>query len=423
MRRDNFVIALVEDEVIPLKLAGWGDHSFMTSSFQWALELLIEWFFDTSRQQNTVSLCKEITNPMPSARARFARQLIRRFRWLGLLMWVSSPLIFLFAAMLALFPRGDQLKNQPSLLGLRSWTRLARWKLRHYNELPHLLAQRLSRARDPAEHYLRHFQYFHLGPVIRFVSFVAGSVLTCLFLLTVWNEDVLFNLEIFPRQSTLWLMGMLGSILAVLRGLAPDPQDEDDSPRHAEETLHQVTAETRYHPTHWNRQAHTSKVHAEFSDLFGLRIQQFALDLLSLLILPFILVFYLPSHLDRLMTFFAQESILVPDLGHICRRASFDRHQPDLSHFPYREEEEDLEQSSPMSKIQMSLIHFQEIYGPLESAPNMKHSSNVEEEGQSYSPPPIPTLTAEEEEEYMQRLMRMADEYAHGEGDDLSSSQ
>ena len=47
--------------------------------------------------------------------------------------------------------------KNPSSIGSRQFTQLARWKFREFNELPHLFQQRINRAYPVADTYVNQF--------------------------------------------------------------------------------------------------------------------------------------------------------------------------------------------------------------------------------------------------------------------------
>lgn len=51
----------------------------------------------------------------------------------------------------------------------------------------------------------------------RFVSFIVGSLVGVLVVFTFWNEDMLFQLEVFEGRSAVWFIGVGGTIVAACR--------------------------------------------------------------------------------------------------------------------------------------------------------------------------------------------------------------
>lgn len=66
------------------------------------------------------------------------------------------------------------------------------------------------------------------------------------------------------------------------------------------------------------------QVHAEFSNLFQLKITVFFQELLSVLLTPFILLFSLPQCAAAIIDFFREFTVHVEGVGYVCSFAVFD---------------------------------------------------------------------------------------------------
>ena len=66
------------------------------------------------------------------------------------------------------------------------------------------------------------------------------------------------------------------------------------------------------------------QVHKEFGKLFDMKIMVFALELLSVVITPFVLCFSLPNSAPAIIDFFREFTIHVDGLGYVCSFAKFD---------------------------------------------------------------------------------------------------
>lgn len=110
--------------------------------------------------------------------------------WLGLGNLVLAPLILVWQILHSAFTWSEQIKREPGALGMRTWSLYGRYYFRHFNELPHELTARLSRAYRPAAQYQDLF-VSKLGEVAaRNLALVAGALFSVLFLLGCWDEDV-----------------------------------------------------------------------------------------------------------------------------------------------------------------------------------------------------------------------------------------
>jgi len=77
-------------------------------------------------------------------------------------------------------------------------------------------------------------------------------------------------------------------------------------------------------PEHWKDELHSKKVHQEFGELFAMKIMIYALELLSVVLTPFVLWFSLPDCAPAIVDFFREFTIHVDTLGYVCSFAVFD---------------------------------------------------------------------------------------------------
>ncbi len=111
-----------------------------------------------------------------------------------------------------------------------------------------------------------------------------------LLILSLVDDQALFNLEIFDR-SAVWYLGIGGPIMAGLRGMIPDENAVMDPQKAMEE----VVSHTHYLPKSWRGKIHTYKVLNEFNELFQFKFINFALEFSSVILVPLLLIFSLPS--------------------------------------------------------------------------------------------------------------------------------
>lgn len=146
--------------------------------------------------------------------------------------------------------------KNPSSIGSRSYTQLARWKFREFNELPHVFQQRLHRSYPLAESYVNQFPNDRTAQLARFVAFIAGSFASVLVLLSVLDPDAFLHFEVTQDRSVLFYLTVFGTILAVARGMVPDDHRVVDP----EELMQAVIEETHHLPTEWRGKLHSAEV-------------------------------------------------------------------------------------------------------------------------------------------------------------------
>jgi autophagy-related protein 9 len=115
---------------------------------------------------------------------------------------------------------GEQFYNNPKLLVNRQWSLKAYWKLRYYNELPHLFQNRLNSAGISIKEYTKLFHSKILETTAKFIIFIIGSFFVLFIFMSFLNQNLLINLDISHNRTILWYMGILGGILAISKSYA-----------------------------------------------------------------------------------------------------------------------------------------------------------------------------------------------------------
>lgn len=187
---------------------------------------------------------------------------------------IFAPFIVLYLLFYSFFRYFEEYHKNPSTLGSRQYTQLARWKLREFNELPHLFRRRCHNSYPFAHRYIDQFPKERIAivarsvilssnaiaacslPLCRFVSFVAGSFTAVLLLASVIDPDLFLHFDISPQRNVLFYIGIFGAITAVARGMVPDEQQVFEP----EILLRGVIEHTHYLPEHWKGRFHSAEV-------------------------------------------------------------------------------------------------------------------------------------------------------------------
>lgn len=206
------------------------------------------------------------------------------------------------------------IKREPGTLGSRMWSLYGRLYLRHFNELDHELNARLNRAYRPASKYMSIFTAPIMTVIAKNVAFVAGSILVVLLILTVYDEDVL------TVEHVLTTITILGALVAGARAFIPD----ENLVWCPETLLTAVLAHTHYRPDSWKGYAHTQSTRAQVAQLFQYRAVHLLEELLSPLLTPFILCFYMRQRALDIVDFYRNFTIEVTGVGDVCSFAQMD---------------------------------------------------------------------------------------------------
>ncbi|KDN53404.1 APG9-domain-containing protein [Tilletiaria anomala UBC 951] len=358
MRQENYLIALFNKEVldinmpvsIPLlfRLGILDEQPVLTKSLQWNLQFcLLDFLFDERGQVRKQFVSDKY-------RKELIAGLRRRFYFMAVLNGIFAPFIVMYLLVYSFLRYFEEYHKDPSSLGSRQYTEFARWKLREFNELPHLFKRRCYRSYPHAQRYINQFPKERTAILARFVAFIAGSFTAVLLFASLIDPDLFLHFDITPQRNVLFYVGIFGAITAVARGMIPGEHLVFDP----ESTLREVIDETHYQPSHWQGRLHSAEVHAEFGTLYPLKLSIFFRELLSVILTPFILWRSLPKSAPAIIDFFREFTVHVDGLGYVCSFAvfNFDRHGN--AHFGAPTAAADQRMASREGKMEQSFLNF-----------------------------------------------------------------
>lgn len=287
-------------------------------------------------------------------RSRLTLGLKRRFMTVGILSLIFAPFLFVFLILYFFFRYAQEYHKNPSSVGARQYSPLARWKFREFNELEHLFQQRLNRGYPKAVKYLNQFPQQHLIIYAKFISFISGSFAAVLLIATILNQELLHNFEITPGYSSFFYITVFGAIAAAASGMIPHESEVYEPERVGRE----LAEDTHFFPPEWHGKMHTNKVRQEVSGLFENKVILYAQELFSVLTAPYMLCVSLPRSAHRIVDFFREFSVHVDSLGYVCSFAIFDfkRHGNALYGAPSQAPDEHL--TSKAGKMEASFLSF-----------------------------------------------------------------
>ncbi|KAH9447897.1 hypothetical protein MJO28_011440 [Puccinia striiformis f. sp. tritici] len=341
MREQNYLIALFNKDILDLRppLPNWmvGNiliaDKHLTTSLEWNLLFSLRGFLLDSRGQvKPEYLVSSRVDPT------MALRLQRRFKLMAIINLIFGPFIVVYVLIYSFFRYFEEYHKNPSSIGSRSFTRLARWKFREYNELPHLFQERLESSYSLSKRYIDHFPKTKTTILAKFVSFIAGSFAGVLIVLSLWDPDLFLHFEISSERSVIFYIGLFGSILAISRGMIKEeksPSQEEGKIENPGELMERIINLTHYLPNHWYGKLHGLEVFNDFGKLFQLKIIIFVNELMSILLTPFILWFNFDlDRSQKIIDFFREFTIHVDGIGYVCSFSVFDFNRLEIDTSP-----------------------------------------------------------------------------------------
>lgn len=320
LRTDNYLIALITDNsILTWKLP------LMEETRVFPMSRLFFYYLMLTFHGSILGKEGSLVSGVHATRAAAAKgQLEFRFRLVGIILLIFSPFIFAFEVLFFLFEHMHDIKETQGKLFLRSWTPYSKWVIREYNELPHLFKMRLAQSYKPANEYLDQFPSVVIQPIIRTLSFTSG-IFIGLFLIVGLRSDIttLMSLHIFGNKTVAWLVTVVSSIY-VICSILKRPENTSFDP---ESALNEVEKYIHYEFREDNNQANSWKTHNNFTNYFQPLCEQMLIELISVILNPFLFIFVLPFKASSIVEFIKRTTISSPQLGMICSFSMFDSEQ------------------------------------------------------------------------------------------------
>ncbi|RAL60658.1 hypothetical protein DID88_009976 [Monilinia fructigena] len=218
MRKENYLIAMFNKEILDLTLPlpFLQGRQLFSKTLQWNLEWCILDFVFNDHGQVRELLLKD------SHRRELSDGLRDRFMFAGLMNVICAPVIVIYVVIVYFFRYFNQYHKNPAALGSRSYTPLAEWKFREFNELHHLFNKRVNMSYPFASRYLDQFPKVKMAHMAKFITFMAGAVVSVLVIATIWDPDVFLKFDITAERSVLFYLGVFGPLWAITNGMIPD---------------------------------------------------------------------------------------------------------------------------------------------------------------------------------------------------------
>lgn len=218
-------------------------------------------------------------------------------RYFGILSIIVLPFTCVTVLLYFIMKQSEQLHAKKDYLGPRSWTQYAKTLFRSYNELPHLFDKRMLMASKPANTYLNIFTKSHMKNTIsKLVSFLAGGTLTILTILAVLNDNVLISTTLLGRNLLSYLT-LSATIFAISRLLIPDPLNSTHDPI---VELNVFSRIVNYRLDEWSGREHYHTTYNVISSFYRYRFVNFMRELLTFLLMPYILLVIIPRNARKI---------------------------------------------------------------------------------------------------------------------------
>jgi autophagy-related protein 9 len=294
--KDNYFTALIDQKIIrPIHL---------TSIVEWNLIYCIIYSIFNKKEK--------ISDELFTNTGIIEKSMRNKLRTISILNVIFMPLIIVFITLYNLFTHGEAFYNKPDLLISSNFTKLAQWKYRNYNEPIHQFEERMAKIDKLAKQYNEAFKNKLVNAILKFVIFVFSSIFITLIILTLINDDILINLNIIGSKNVLWFIGVIGSIIAILRTILN--KKRNDSPNDLMEQIsrHIIVDEKII------KNANMKIVKNEFLAYYRYKIIQIILDIVFTITMP-IQLWSISYDTPYITTFLKKITNKNPQIGYICK--------------------------------------------------------------------------------------------------------
>mmetsp|Transcript_9788 Transcript_9788/g.16809 ORF Transcript_9788/g.16809 Transcript_9788/m.16809 type:complete len:717 (+) Transcript_9788:381-2531(+) len=308
MRKENYLIGMLNKDVLCLQLPlpGVGRRVMLTKILEWNLYwCILDCMFD-----NNFLIRREFTLD--------ERGLKQRLRFMAICNIIVSPFLMVFMLIYFFLRNAESIYHHPSSIGTRNWSALAEWKLREFNELPHIMNERLNQSYVPAARYVSQFPSPAVSMGAKFVAFIVGAFAAGIIGLALVDERLL-EAHIHGRKLV-WYAAIFATILAVCRALIT----EEHKVFAPEVAMKEVVKHTHYFPRKWRNRCHHMDVQSDFEQLYQYKVVIFLEEMLSIFSTPIILWFSLPNSARAILDFVRDFSVRVEGVGDVCSLSMFD---------------------------------------------------------------------------------------------------
>ncbi|KAL3083259.1 hypothetical protein niasHS_011061 [Heterodera schachtii] len=313
LRHRNYFVALVHKSLLPpqIRLPFVGSVHYLSSGLRFNIEWLLFWG-PWSPWKSSYALKDEFKER--DNLERIARNMQMNLLVMSVVNLVFLPFVVVYQVLFSFFSYSEHFQRDRHILGMRKYSNYGREKLRHFNEMDSELDARLNRSYEFAVRYTDQFVSTQSKIIAKNIAFVAAAVFVVLCSLTAYDEDTL------KIEHVTTLITISGAIVLACRVFIPN----EHLVFCQHQLMRQIVANIHYAPKSWLQKAHSMEIYTEFTQIFRLKAELLLEELLSPLLTPFILYFYIRPRMMEIVEFFHKFTVRVDGLGDVCSFAQMD---------------------------------------------------------------------------------------------------
>lgn len=294
MRKENYLIALINQKVFDVSFPFINENLFGTKSLERVISYaLFSFYFDKNG-----TLKREL---MFAERIDTINQFRSHLNKIAIVSIIFSPLIWIYLLFFSILRYTQELRLQPKSMGIRKWSNNVLWEYREYNELLHTFEERMGRSYVPADLLINNNENYMIITLSKFFSFIFGSISTILLVVSIFNDE-----EMMWGKSIIWWIGIFGALFACTQLKNTEKKEKIPSIRSISR--------------HTHKDLDYEKLRLSFQFKFVILLK----ELWSIIAIPYILLYHLYPKTEKIVYFFLNNSCVTnDDLGIVCSYATF----------------------------------------------------------------------------------------------------
>uniref|UniRef100_A0A0N4ZZ61 Autophagy-related protein 9 n=1 Tax=Parastrongyloides trichosuri TaxID=131310 RepID=A0A0N4ZZ61_PARTI len=308
MRHENYFIAMVNRNLLPLsvKLPFDIEVPYISKTLRDNLNWLIFngpfslWF-------GAYALKPSIKDPRKLD--EFALEFEKTIYYTGIANLVCLPFVLIYQFLYTFFHYGHVIRSNSSALTSRTYSNLAKIKLRHFNELEHELQLRLNKSYKYGVEYLNQFKSTLTDVIVKTIAFTSGAIFVIIIILSSIDEDII------SRVEHVVTIRFLSGIIAFIAGSLIYDENTIWNPI---QTMTTLVGFIHYVPDYFIDNAHTEQVRKEFNTMFQFKVLYILEELLSPILTPIILLLYIKPRSKEIVQFFHLYTVNLDGIGDVC---------------------------------------------------------------------------------------------------------
>lgn len=301
---DNILLSLFDKNIITLK--------YLSSLMEFNLKFC---FVSALLNYERLINYESIEDPK-----KIKNKIKQRIRYIAVLEFLLMPLLVLCSLFFNLIYFAERFYHHPGGLFAFEWTRYCKWKWRAYNELESNFEQRLEEIRPTSNQYVNHFKNPLFQILKQFTYHVLSLTFVFFLLISFLNQNALLSLVVIGDRSVLWFLGILGSVLSLLRSYSA----KNVTTKSVKKEMKFILDTMELEDEEWIKTAHKKKSCKRFLYYFNYKILNILYGGIKTIVAPFEL-WNLQYELDEIVYFLRNSFVKHPYLGYISKFSIFEK--------------------------------------------------------------------------------------------------